>query len=410
MRRIGLFDPTRERLPVSEPVKTVILGATGSIGTQTIELALAMPERLRITGLSTNTRIESLRDLVLQLKAGDYTETPQLAVVDAQAHARAQAMPELAPHLLPPGKDGLPALAGQVDADVVVNGLVGAAGLEPTLAAAKAGRRIALANKESLVIGGDLVAEALAQGKAEIIPVDSEHSALAQCLSGRDYAEVDKLILTASGGPFRGWQAADLASVSREQVLKHPTWEMGHKITVDSATLMNKGLEIIEAHMLFGVSYEDIDVLVHPGSIVHSLVLYVDGSLMAQLGFPDMKLPILYAIAREAHWPLGGQRLDLAKLGQLVFEAPQVDDFPCLRLAREAGLAGGTAPIVLNGANEIAVAALLADKIQYIQIARIIEEALAGIPQARVDTLEDALDVDRRARTAAEAIVDDMTP
>ncbi|MDP1687341.1 1-deoxy-D-xylulose-5-phosphate reductoisomerase [Hydrogenophaga sp.] len=288
----------------------------------------------------------------------------------------------------------------------VVNGLVGAAGLAPTLAAAERGLRIALANKEALVVGGQLVAAAVARGGAELLPVDSEHAAIAQCLSGREPSEVARLVLTASGGPFRTTPAADLGQVTLEQVLAHPTWRMGPKITVDSATLMNKGLEVIEAHHLFGLPYGKIDVVVHPGSIVHSLVEFVDGALLAQLGTPDMRVPLQYAIAGEIHWPLDGGRLDLLRAGPLVFEAPDTGRFPCLRLARQAGQAGGTAPVVLNAANEVAVAALLAGRLRFADIPGVIADTLARLPHGPVPDLAAALDADARARTEAAVLVD----
>jgi len=282
---------------------------------------------------------------------------------------------------------------------------VGAVGLEPTLAAADEGLRIALANKETLVMGGDLVAAAVAAGGAEVLPVDSEHAAIAQCLSGRPADEVRRLILTASGGPFRETPAAKLPRVTVAEVLDHPTWKMGPKITVDSATLMNKGLEIIEAHHLFGVAYDHIDVVVHPGSTVHSLVEFADGAMLAQMGTPDMRLPLQYAINGQHHWPLDCGRLDLTALGPLRFEKPDTERFPCLALARAAGRVGGSAPVVLNAANEIAVAALLAGHIRFTDIGAVVAEALAREPDHLVPDLVAVLETDRRARALAETIV-----
>jgi len=295
------------------------------------------------------------------------------------------------------------------DATCVVNGIVGAAGLAPTLAAAERGLRIALANKESLVVGGDLVRQAVRAGEAELLPVDSEHSAIAQCLVGRRRQEVACLILTASGGPFRTTPRADLARVTRAEVLNHPTWNMGPKITVDSATLMNKGLEVIEAHHLFGLPYTAIEVVVHPGSHVHSLVTLRDGAVLAQLGSPDMRVPLLYAISGEKRWPLAAQRLDLVATGALHFEAPDLERFPCLRLAREAGEVGGSAPIVLNAANEVAVASLLAEQLQYLDIARVIERSLADPSYGFATSLADALAIDTRARARAGEIVAELS-
>jgi 1-deoxy-D-xylulose-5-phosphate reductoisomerase len=291
------------------------------------------------------------------------------------------------------------------DAHCLVNGLVGAAGLEPTLTAAARGMRIALANKESLVVGGGLVREAVRAGGAELLPVDSEHSALAQCLRGRRREDLERIVLTASGGPFRETPANRLATVSLDEVLAHPTWDMGPKITVDSATLMNKGLEIIEAHHLFGIDYADIDVVVHPGSWVHSLVVLRDGAVLAQLGAPDMRLPLLYAITGEQRWPLPGERLDLLAVGRLEFEAPDLERFPCLRLACEAGEAGGTAPIVLNAANEVMVAALLSRRILYRELAGLVAAVLDRLPVQRVDDLDAALAADREARRVAAELL-----
>jgi 1-deoxy-D-xylulose-5-phosphate reductoisomerase len=273
--------------------------------------------------------------------------------------------------------------------------------LDPTLVAARRGLRIALANKESLVVGGHLVADAVREGRAELLPVDSEHSAIAQCLTGRRRAELRRIVLTASGGPFRTFTPDELAAVSLEQVLDHPTWNMGPKITVDSATLMNKGLEVIEARHLFGLNDSEIEVVVHPGSYVHSLVEFRDGALLAQLGEPDMHLPLLYAVTGEERWNLASSSLDLLAVGELVFEPPDLARFPCLRLAREAGSAGGRAPVVLNAANEVAVAALLTERIRYADIPAIIERTLADFPGGAVDSLAEAMATDEEARRRA---------
>jgi 1-deoxy-D-xylulose-5-phosphate reductoisomerase len=401
--------PLREFGP---PLRLIVLGATGSIGTQTLDLVRRHPDRLQVAAVSCRTRVEELAELLTGLAAACPNHPPPLvAVSDLAAHARAARLPALKDALLPAGPDvltGVVEAAG--DAHCLVNGLVGAVGLAPTLAAAGRGLRIALANKESLVVGGDLVARAVRAGGAEILPVDSEHAAIAQCLSGRREEEIARLVLTASGGPFRETPAADLATVTLEQVLDHPTWNMGPKITVDSATLMNKGLEVIEAHHLFGVPYDRIDVVVHPGSIVHSLVEFVDGALLAQLGTPDMRVPLLYAVSGEKHWPLEAGRLDLIQMGSLRFESPDTDRFPCLELARRAGEAGGAAPIVLNAANEVAVAALLAGRIRYVDLPRVIADSLDAVPAGEVPDLETALDIDRNARREAAGLVARLTP
>lgn len=404
----SLYPCGRPLLEFPRPLRLIVLGATGSIGTQTLDLVKRHPDKLQVIAVGCRSRVSELARLLDDLaSACPAHEPPLVAVADAAAHAQAARMPELKKGLLAHGPRGLvEAVTEAPDAHCLVNGLVGAVGLEPTLAAAARGLRIALANKESLVVGGPLVAAAVAAGGAEILPVDSEHAAIAQCLSGRKEEEIARLILTASGGPFRQTSGSDLASVTLEQVLNHPTWNMGPKITVDSATLMNKGLEIIEAHHLFGVPYDDIQVVVHPGSIVHSLVEFVDGALLAQMGTPDMRIPLQYAISGEKHWPLKTGRLDLLEIGSLLFEAPDPVRFPCLRLAREAGTAGGSAPIILNAANEEAVTALLDGRIRFGDIPNIIEDCLAAEAQCGVSDLATALAVDKQARRTATGHID----
>jgi len=403
--RQPLYRPGRLPSRPSEPLDLVLLGATGSIGTQTVELLERHPDRFRVVGLSAGRRVDVLIALAERLEFAGVLADPVVAVADEAAHRLAARDDRLSRRLAPPGGEGLRLLAALPEARCVVNGLVGAVGLEPTLAAARAGHRVALANKESLVIGGSLVADAVRTGGGEIIPVDSEHSALAQCLVGRETAEVESLVLTASGGPFRDMSSEDMARVTRDQVLRHPTWVMGPKITVDSATLMNKGLEVIEAHVLFGLPYARLDVVVHPGSIVHSLAVFRDGAVMAQLGAPDMRVPLLYALAGERHIDLETERLDLAALGRLDFAAPDPVRFPCLALARAAGEAGGTATITLNAANEEAVAALLDDRLPYVDIAVVIEGTLSALPAGPVADLESALDADREARRVAGRLI-----
>ncbi|MCP4574281.1 MAG: 1-deoxy-D-xylulose-5-phosphate reductoisomerase [bacterium] len=398
-----LYPCGRPLLDLPPVLDLVILGATGSIGRQALDIVRANPNRLRVAAVACHSRVDILAEELSSLAASrPDAPAPLVTVTDPAARERAAAVLGPDVRLLGAGPAALEeAVTAPDSVQVVVNGLVGAAGLAPTLAAARRGVRIALANKESLVVGGELVAREVAAGGSEVLPVDSEHAAIAQCLSGRDPGEIARLVLTASGGPFRETPAAELATVSLEQVLNHPTWKMGPKITVDSATLMNKGLEIIEAHHLFGLSYERIDAVVHPGSIVHSLVEFVDGALLAQLGTPDMRVPLQYAIAGERHWPLAGRRLDLLETGTLRFERPDTERFPCLRLAREAGEAGGAAPIVLNAANEVAVAALLEGRIRYADIPRIIAETLTDEEPGRVHDLAAALAVDARARRSA---------
>jgi len=406
--RAGLYPWHAPRRATPRPLRLILLGATGSIGRQTLDLVARHPDRLQVAAVGCRSRLDELAAALAQLaRLQPDAPPPLVAVTDDAAHAAARGRGDLGGRLLPPGREGLLAAVREAeDAHVLVNGLVGAAGLEPTLAAARRGLRIALANKESLVVGGDLVLAAVRDGGAELLPVDSEHAAIAQCLSGRRPDEVARLILTASGGPFRETPAADLAAVTLEQVLDHPTWNMGPKITVDSATLMNKGLEVIEAHHLFGLPYGRIDVAVHPGSIVHSLVEFVDGALLAQLGTPDMRIPLQYALSGEKHWPLAGARLDLLTMGPLRFESPDLERFPCLRLAREAGEAGGAAPVVLNAANEVAVAALLAGRIRFVDLPRIIADTLANVPSGPVPDLPAVQDADASARRQAAALAD----
>ena len=305
------------------------------------------------------------------------------------------------------GAEGLVRLVVESEADLVLNGLVGSAGLGPTVAALGEGIDLALANKESLVVGGELVTQLSEATGAQIVPVDSEHSAIHQLLAGERAGTVDKLVLTASGGPFRGRSAAELREVTVEQALAHPTWEMGGKITIDSATLMNKGLELIEAHHLFGTPYAQIDVVVHPQSIVHSLIQLCDGATLAHLGYPDMRVPIAYALHHPDRVELPVEPLDLVALGSLDFEAPDLDTFACLRLAREAGEAGGTAPCILNAANEVAVHAFLNGRLRFHEIAEVIEQALETVESGRIHAFQTLYAADRAARAAALELVDE---
>jgi 1-deoxy-D-xylulose-5-phosphate reductoisomerase len=331
---------------------------------------------------------------------------PVVAIVDATRAGELEA-------LVPPGTEvvaGPEALAAVTTAgDVVLNAVVGFAGLPVTLAALSAGKRLALANKESLIAGGPVVQRVRATPGAEIIPVDSEHCAVHQCLRAGRETEVARLVLTASGGPFRGRSAADLARVTVADALDHPTWSMGPKITVDSSTLMNKGLEVIEAHQLFGVGYDHIDVVVHPQSVVHSMVTFADGATLAQLSRPDMRLPIGYALA----WPQRGTQpfgaIDWAELGRLDFEPPDLKAFPCLELAREAGRMGGSAPAWANAANEVAVAAFLEGRIPWSDIAAVLKQALSEHDGTEMDSVEAVVEVDRRARELATKIVERST-
>jgi len=376
--------------------RIVILGSTGSIGVQALDV-VARSQGLEVVALCAATNDEAL---VAQARAAG---VGRIALSDPDAADRAAAAFGEGEVLA--GPEGVVSLVTETDCDMVLNALVGSAGLGPTIATLGEGIDLALANKESLVVGGELVMALAEATGARVIPVDSEHSALMQLIGAESApGTVERLVLTASGGPFRGRTAADLADVTREDALDHPTWDMGGKITVDSATLMNKGLEVIEAHHLFGVPYERIDVVVHPQSIVHALVHLNDGASLAHLGNPDMRVPISYAL----HWPdrvdVPVETLDLAAVGSLTFEPPDTDAFPCLRLAREAAIAGGTAPCVLNAANEVAVHAFLAGELPFTGIAEVVEHALESVPARPLRHFSDLYAVDTEAREAARAV------
>jgi 1-deoxy-D-xylulose-5-phosphate reductoisomerase len=375
--------------------RLTVLGVTGSVGRRTLELVEHFPDEFRVEGMAARG---SNPDLVVELCRRHRPRA--LALSDPSAlDAVARALPSPRPELLA-GPAGLVTLAEQVDADVVLSAIVGGAGLLPTMAAIKSGKSIALANKETLVMAGRLMTVAARERGVPLLPVDSEHSAVFQCLEGHNRSEVRRVLLTASGGPFRAMKAEALAKVTVEEALNHPTWRMGAKITVDSATLMNKGLEVIEARWLFDLAPEQVQVVVHPQSIVHSMVEYVDGSVIAQLGVADMGIPILYALTYPQRLRCPAERLDLTRVGPLTFEEPDAERFPCLALARQALLAGGAAPVVLNAANEIAVAAFLEGRIRFTQIPELIAEALARVPAPALDSIDTCVDVDARTRAA----------
>ncbi len=372
--------------------RVLILGSTGSIGKQALEV-IAASDELQAVGLAAGSSWERVL-----AQAGQFG-VPAVALADAEAAAHAAGAWN---GRVLAGEEGVRELIATTEADLVLNGIVGAAGLASTVVALSAGTDVALANKESLVIGGELVT-ALAEGTgARLLPVDSEHSALHQLIAGEAPGTVEKLTLTASGGPFRGRK--DLDGVSVEEALAHPTWRMGGRITIDCATLMNKGFEAIEAHHFFAVPYERIDVVVHPQSLVHSLITLVDGSSLAHLGHPDMRVPISYALHYPERAGVEMPRLDLASAGRLDFEAPDPETFACLRLALEAGAAGGTAPCVLNAADEVAVAAFLDGRIPFTGIAAVVKRVLGAMPAEPVTHFEDlfACDAEARRRTAEE--------
>jgi 1-deoxy-D-xylulose-5-phosphate reductoisomerase len=373
--------------------RVTLLGATGSIGLRTLEIVSAFPEELSVAGMAARgSNPELIADLCRK-----YAPAAVALIEPTAVDALARLLPPPRPELLS-GIDGLVTLARDVDADVVLSALVGGVGLLPTMAAIKAGRTMALANKETLVMAGALMtAEARARGVA-LLPVDSEHSAVFQCLVGHNRGDVHRVLLTASGGPFRELPKDKFSAVTVEDALRHPTWKMGAKITIDSATLMNKGLEIIEARWLFDLAPSQVQVIVHPQSIVHSMVEYIDGSVLAQLGVADMGIPILYALMYPERRPTPAARLDLTRTGSLTFEEPDAERFPALRLARTALDIGGAAPVVLNAANEIAVAAFLDRRIGFTDITQLIERALAAEPPASLVSIDACVDVDARTR------------
>ncbi|MFY9487269.1 MAG: 1-deoxy-D-xylulose-5-phosphate reductoisomerase [Solirubrobacterales bacterium] len=376
--------------------KVLILGATGSIGRQALDV-IERNNELMAVGLSASTNWESVVELA------EHHRVDTIAITDP--YSAAQASESWTNGTVLSGQDGLIRLIAESECDIVLNAVVGSAGLGPTVATLGEGIDLALANKESLVVGGDLVMQ-LAEGTgANLIPVDSEHSALFQLVAGERPGTIDKLVLTASGGPFRGRSADELSAVTIDEALAHPTWEMGGKITIDSATLMNKGLEVIEAHHLFGTAYDDIDVVVHPQSIIHSLIQLNDGATLAHLGYPDMRVPISFALNHPSREDVPLKPLDLAEVGSLTFEHPDRDAFPCLRLAEAAGRAGGSAPCVMNAANEVAVHAFLAGELPFTGIASVIDLALEAMPATPIGHFSHLASIDDEARIKARELI-----
>ena len=372
-----------------------ILGATGSIGRQALDIARRVPDQFNVTLLTAHSRAEALFELVREFR-------PAVAALTVE------------PDTLPEdvrfcqwyfGEDAVRRAVLAAKADDVLSAVVGVAGLPAAMAALDVSGRLLLANKESLVTGGALVMGKAAALHKPIVPVDSEHSAIFQCLQAQGGNPVSRLILTASGGPFRTWEKGDIERATRAQALGHPTWKMGAKITVDCAGMMNKGFEVIEAHHLFNMPMEKIDVIVHPQSVIHSMIEFEDGAVLAQLGAPDMRVPIGYAMGYPARIPFGGERLDFARIASLTFEAPDMERFPCLRMAIDAQKAGGVMPVALNGANEEAVAAFLDERIPFGGIARTVETVLARTENASVREIGDVYEADRRARFMARDVL-----
>ncbi|MCG3196529.1 MAG: 1-deoxy-D-xylulose 5-phosphate reductoisomerase [bacterium] len=370
-----------------------ILGSTGSIGTQTLEVVRDHPQDFEVVGLSARHNKDLLAAQIHEFK-------PRIASLECGV-----ALPGLPNgcRMAGAGSEGLCEVATHPQADTVVVATVGAAGLIPTLAALRAGKRIALANKEVLVMGGEILMGEARRLNRPILPIDSEHSAILQCLQGENLRRIRRIVITASGGPFREWPRERIESACPADALNHPTWSMGKKITIDSATLMNKGLEVIEAHHLFGLPVDRIDVVIHPQSIVHSMVEFADGAVMAQMGLPDMKIPIQFALSFPDRFPRRDPPLDLPALGSLTFAAPDLERFPCLAMAREACRLGGGYPAVLSVANEEAVAAFLAERIRFGDISRLIEAELEAFSNPSALDFETILEIERRTRESVRA-------
>ncbi|MFQ5938696.1 MAG: 1-deoxy-D-xylulose-5-phosphate reductoisomerase [Alphaproteobacteria bacterium] len=384
------------------PRRVTILGSTGSVGCNTVDLIEHRPERFVVEALTANRNAQVLAEQAKRLR-------PSLAVV-----ADPDSYGEIKEALAGTGIEVAAGAAAVIEAasrpaDLVMAAIVGAAGFEPTLAAARRGAIVALANKETLVCAGELVMATIEQYGATLLPVDSEHSAIFQVFDFEQSDQVERIILTASGGPFRTYEREAMARVTRAEAVAHPNWDMGAKISVDSATMMNKGLEVLEAHHLFPVSEKQIEIVIHPESVVHSMVAYVDGSVLAQLGRPDMRTPIAYALSWPERMSTPAERLDFAKLGQLTFEPPDTERFPALRLAREALKCGGCAPTILNAANEVAVHGFLEDRVGFLDIARIVERALETAPQIKISNVGDVREVDANAREIASDLVRSCT-
>ena len=376
-----------------------VLGSTGSIGTQTLDIAAAYPDSLRVEAMSCGRNTELFREQLRRFK-------PRLAAaaLEEDALELSREFPDIQFYS---GIDGISRMARESESSIVVNSLLGMIGIRPTYEALLAGKDIAFANKETLVAAGEIIMSAVKEKGAAFLPVDSEHSAIFQCLQGAAGNPVRKLILTASGGPFRGYSQGQLESVSPAQALRHPNWSMGAKITIDSATMMNKGLEIIEASWLFGIPAEDIEVVVHPQSAVHSAVEFMDGAVIAQIGSPDMKIPIAYALSYPKRLPEAGRPFSFTELGSMTFEKPDPETFRCLALAYEAIARGGSCPAVMNAANEAAVAAFLSERIGFTDIPRIVERCMDADPCEAADSIDAILEKERLTRERAERIIEE---
>jgi 1-deoxy-D-xylulose-5-phosphate reductoisomerase len=380
--------------------KLAILGSTGSVGTQTLEVVELYPDHFSITVLTAGKNADLLIQQALKFKPS------AIVVSDKSAYEKVKNALEGKGIEVNFGEEALIDVVQRDDIDIVLTAVVGAVGLKPTVAAIEAGKDIALANKETLVVAGELITNLIEKNNVKLLPVDSEHSAIFQCLAGEEENPIEKIILTASGGPFRGRSRNDLVSVTKVEALKHPNWSMGAKITIDSASLMNKGLEVIEAKWLFGLEADQVDVIIHRQSIVHSLVQFEDGSLKAQMGLPDMKLPIQYALTYPKRFKNDFPRFNFLDYPTLTFEQPDMEVFKNLKLAYQALEAGGNAPCVLNGANEVVVEAFLNDQVGFLEMSDIIEETLCQVNSQKTLSLEDYLQYDLESRTVARSLID----
>jgi len=383
--------------------KIVVLGSTGSIGTSCLDVIRSFKDKFEVIGLGAGKNIDLLIKQIEEFRPRFVT-----IINEVLAKELRQRLPSSYDIEIKHSKEGYMELASLDEADLIVSAIVGSVGLIPTLSALNAGKDVALANKESLVIAGHLVTKAAKKTGAKILPVDSEHCAIFQCLQGQDKSALKRLILTASGGPFRDSSLDKFKEITPDQAIKHPNWKMGRKISVDSATLMNKGLEIIEARWLFDVDVDKIDVVIHPQSIIHSMVEFVDGSILAQLGITDMRIPIAYALSWPERLELDLPQLDLVSCSPLTFEAPNFEKFPCLRLAYEAVKIGGSMPCILSASNEVAVEAFLSNRIRFDQIPKVIEEVLSRLEPRSCDNLDEIINEDARARLMAEMVIQEF--
>ena len=382
--------------------RIALLGSTGSIGTQTLEVVRTYPDIFEISVLTGNRNVDLLISQALEFKPN------VVVVVDEEGYEKVNEALFSEGIKVYTGEEALAAVTEMDEIDIVLTALVGFSGLKPTIRAINAGKNIALANKETLVVAGELITKLALEKGVSIYPVDSEHSAIFQCLVGEERNPIEKIYLTASGGPFRGKKREELLNTTKEQALKHPNWEMGAKITIDSASMMNKGLEVIEAKWLFNLRNDQIDVIVHPQSIVHSLVQFEDGSMKAQMGLPDMKLPIQYALTYPYRLKTDFERFNFLNYPNLTFEKPDLETFTNLRLAYQVMEIGGNAPCVLNAANEVAVAAFLKDEIKFLQIAEVNKKTIEGVDFINHPTLDELYETDRQARIFAEKIIQNL--